>query len=52
MDQIHRNRIDDLIEIVPYFIDMIALWPCLIQTEIFNRILHQMALIFPHGAET
>ena len=37
MDQIHRKRNDDLIEIVPCFIDMVALWPYLIQTGIFNR---------------
>ena len=37
MDQIHRKRIDDLIEIVPCFIDMVALWPYLIQTGIFNQ---------------
>ena len=37
MDQIHRKRIDDLIEIVPYFIDMVTLWPYLIQTGIFEQ---------------
>ena len=37
MEQIHRKRIDDLIEIVPCFIDMVALWPYLIQTGIFNQ---------------
>ena len=37
MEQIHRKRIDDLIEIVPCFIDMVALWPYLIQTEIFKQ---------------
>ena len=30
MEQIHRKRIEDLIEIVPCFIDMVALWPYLI----------------------
>ena len=38
MEQIHRKRIDDLIEIVPCFINMVALWPCLIQTGIFNQV--------------
>ena len=37
MDQIHHKRIDDLIEIVPCFIKMVALWPYLIQTGIFNQ---------------
>ena len=37
MDQIHRKRIDDLIEIVPCFIDMVALWPFLIQPGIFKQ---------------
>ena len=37
MDQIHRKRMDDLIEIVPCFIDMVALWPYLIQTGIFEQ---------------
>ena len=37
MDQIHRIRVNDLIEIVPYFIDMIAPWSYLIQTVIFNQ---------------
>ena len=37
MEQFHRKRIDDLIEIVPYFIDMVALWPYLIHTGIFNQ---------------
>ena len=37
MEQIHRKRIDDLIEIVPCFIDMVALWPHLIQTGIFKQ---------------
>ena len=37
MYRIHRKRIDDLIEIVPYFIDMVALWPYLIQTGIFKQ---------------
>ena len=37
MEQIHRKRIDDLIEIVPCFIDMVTLWPYLIQTGIFNQ---------------
>ena len=27
MEQIHRKRIDDIIEIVPCFINMVALWP-------------------------
>ena len=31
------KRIDDLIEIVPCFIDMVGLWPYLIQTGIFNK---------------
>ena len=40
MDQIHRKRIDDLIEIGLCFIDMVALWPYLIQTQIitFNNL--------------
>ena len=37
MEQIHRKRIDDLIEIVSCFIDMVALWPYLIQTGIFKQ---------------
>ena len=37
MEHIHRKRIDDLIEIVPCFIYMVALWPYLIQTGIFNQ---------------
>ena len=37
MEEIHRKRIDDLIEIVPCFIDMVALWPYLIQTGIFKQ---------------
>ena len=37
MKQIHRKGIDDLIEIVPCFVDMVALWPYLIQTGIFNE---------------
>ena len=37
MNQIHRKHIDDLIEIVPCFINMVALWPCLIQTGIFKQ---------------
>ena len=37
MEQIHRKRIDDLIEIVHCFIDMVALWPYLIQTGIFKK---------------
>ena len=37
MEQIHRKRIDDLIEIVPCFIDMVALWLYLIQTGIFKQ---------------
>ena len=37
MDQIHRKRIDDLIEIVACFIDMVALCRYLIQTRIFNQ---------------
>ena len=37
MEQIHRKRIDDLIEIVPCFIDVVALWPYLIQTGIFKQ---------------
>ena len=37
MDQIHRKRIDHLIEIVPCFIVMTAVWPYLIQTGIFNQ---------------
>ena len=37
MEQTHRKRMDDLIEIVPCFIDMVALWLYLIQTGIFNQ---------------
>ena len=37
MDQIHRKCIDDLIEILPCFIDMVALWPYLFQTGIFKQ---------------
>ena len=37
MDQIHLKRIDDLIEIVSCFIDMVALWPYLIQTGFFKQ---------------
>ena len=37
MEQIHGKRIDDLIEIVPCFIDMVALWPYLSQIGIFNQ---------------
>ena len=37
MEQIHRKRIDDLIEIVPCFINMVAPWPYLIQTGILNQ---------------
>ena len=37
MDKIHLKRIDDLIKIVPYFIDMLALWPHLIRTRIFYQ---------------
>ena len=37
MDQIHCERIDDLIEMIPYAIAIIALWPHLIQIGIFNR---------------
>ena len=37
MEQIHRKHIDDLIEIVPCFIDMVVLWPYSIKTGIFNE---------------
>ena len=37
MEQIHRKRIDDLIQIVPCFIDRAARWPYLIQAGIFNQ---------------
>ena len=37
MDQIHRKRINDLIEIVPCFIDMVTLWPYSIQTGILKQ---------------
>ena len=37
MEQINRKRIDDLLEIVPCFIDIVALWPYIIQTGIFNQ---------------
>ena len=37
MEQIHRKRIDDVIEIVPCFVKMVALWPYLIQTGILNQ---------------
>ena len=37
MEQIHRKRIDDHIEIVPCFIDMVALCPYLIKTVIFKQ---------------
>ena len=37
MEQIHRKGIVDLIEIVPCFIDMVALWSYLIQTGIFKQ---------------
>ena len=36
-EQINRKRNDDLIEIVSCFIDMVALWPYLIQTGIFKQ---------------
>ena len=37
MEKINCKRIDDLIEIVPCFVDMVVLWPYLIQTGIFNE---------------
>ena len=37
MEQIRRKHIDNLIEIVPCFIDMVALWTYLIQTGIFKQ---------------
>ena len=37
MKLIHSKRVDDLIEIFPFFIDIIALWPYFIQTGVFNQ---------------
>lgn len=37
MDPIHRNHIESLIDVFAYSVDMIVLWPFLIQTGIFNH---------------
>ena len=37
MDPLHRKRIDALIDVFAYHVDMIILWPFLLQQGIFNH---------------